>query len=96
MAIGSTLADELHNFRRLQGRLPPLFKTVFSDPLAPRTVVILPSLSLDAEVLAKITGVHHYEERMLCLLLLLRLPRTRIIYLTSQPIPDSKIDYYLH
>jgi hypothetical protein len=37
-------------------------------------------LSLDAEVL--ITGVHHYE-RMLCLLLLLRLPRTRIIYLTS-------------
>ena len=96
MAIGSTLADELHNFRRLQGRLPPLFKTVFSDPLAPRAVVILPSLSLDAEVLAKITGVHHYEERMLCLLLLLRLPRTRIIYLTSQPIPDLIIDYYLH
>jgi hypothetical protein len=38
-------------------------------------VVTLPSLSLDAEVLAKITGAHHYEERMLCRLL--RLQRAR-------------------
>jgi hypothetical protein len=26
---------------------------------------VLPSLSLDAEVMARISGVHHYEERML-------------------------------
>ena len=89
-------AAELADFQRLQARLPVIFRDVFPDPQAPRTVVILPSLSLDAEVLAKITGAHHYEERMLCLLLLLRLPRTRVIYLTSQPIPDSIIDYYLH
>ena len=73
-----------------------MFRNVFSDVLAPRTVVVLPSLSLDGEVLAKITGSNHYEERMLCLLLLLRMPRTRVIYLTSEPIDKSIVDYYLH
>jgi hypothetical protein len=33
---------------------------------------------------------------MLCLLLLLRLPRTQLIYLTSTTIPATIIDYYLH
>ena len=56
----------------------------------------MPSLSLDQQVMAKISGVHHYEERMLCLLLLLRLPRTRVIYVTSTPISETIIDYYLH
>jgi len=46
--------------------------------------------------MAKISGVHHYEERLLCLLLLLRLPRTRVVYITSTPIADPIIDYYLH
>jgi hypothetical protein len=83
-------------FQRLQALLPALFRDIFPNAQAPRTVVILPSLSLDTEVLSKIAGAHHYEERMLCLLLLLRLPRTRVVYLTSQPIADSIIDYYLH
>jgi len=87
---------ELAEFRRLQARLESIYRDVFPDPRAARTIVILPSLSLDREVLAKINGVHCYEERMLCLLLLLRLPRTRIIYLTSQPIAEPIIDYYLH
>jgi hypothetical protein len=62
----------------------------------PRTVLIVPSLSLDQQVMARISGVHHYEERMLCLLLLLRMPRTRVIYVTSTPISETIIDYYLH
>jgi hypothetical protein len=33
---------------------------------------------------------------MLCLLLLLRMPRTHIIYLSSMPINEEIIDYYLH
>ena len=88
--------EEREAFRRLQARLPGLFRRVFPDPKAPRTVLILPSFSLDQEVMAKITGVAHYEERFLCLLLLLRMPRTRIVFVTSTPIPDSVIDYYLH
>ena len=87
---------EQEAFQRLQARLGPMFRTVFADPGAPRSVVVLPSLSLDPDVIAKITGIQHYEERMLCLLLLLRLPRTNVIYLSSDPIPDAVIDYYLH
>ncbi|MGF9757260.1 peptide ligase PGM1-related protein [Microvirga sp. 0TCS3.31] len=68
----------------------------FSDQDAPRTVVIVPSLTMDREVLANISGAHHYEERMLCYLMLLRLPRTQIIYVTSHTIPEPIIDYYLH
>ncbi|MEM6463088.1 MAG: peptide ligase PGM1-related protein [Pseudomonadota bacterium] len=88
--------DETEVFAQLQSVLPDLFSRVFPDRLHPRTVMILPSLTLDEEVLSKITGVHHYEERMLCMLLLLRMPRTHVIYVTSQPIADSIVDYYLH
>jgi hypothetical protein len=37
-----------------------------------------------------------YEERFLFLLLLLRQPRARVIYVTSQAIHASVVDYYLH
>jgi PGM1 C-terminal domain len=89
-------ADEIARFRELQAQFARSFSTLFDDPALPRTVLIVPSLSLDQQVLAKISGVHHYEERMLCLLLLLRMPRTRIVYITSTPISDTVIDYYLH
>lgn len=56
----------------------------------------MPSMSLDERELAKIEGVIHYEERMLCLLMLLRLPRTQMIYLTSTPLDPAVVDYYLH
>jgi len=88
--------EEREAFRHLQSQLPDLFRRVFPDPKAPRTVLIVPSFSLDQEVMSKITGVAHYEERFLCLLLLLRWPRTRVIYVTSTPISESIIDYYLH
>jgi len=87
---------ELAAFRRLQEQLTAQYRHVFPDEAAARTVVVVPSLSLDEEVMARITGVHHYEERMLSMLMLLRLPRTRLIYLSSQPIADEIIDYYLH
>ena len=73
-----------------------MFQTLFADDRAPRTVVVIPSLSLDMGELMKLRGVNHYEERMLCLLMLLQLPRTRVIYVTSEPIHPTIIDYYLH
>jgi len=87
---------EPDTFAALQARLRPIYEDVFFDDTAERTIVVVPSLSLDQDVLAKISGAHHYEERLLCLLLLLRLPRTRIVFLSSQPIPDTIVDYYLH
>lgn len=95
-ARGEQPLPDAARFRALQLGLGRMFRDVFPDPNAPRTVVIVPSLSLDREVLARISGAHHYEQRMLCLLLLLRLPRTRVVYVTSTPIPEPIVDYYLH
>ena len=93
---GSGSDAERARFASLQHRLLPLYRRVFTDRLAPRTVVVIPSLSLDTEVMAKIPGAPHYEERLLCLLMLLRLPRTRVVYVTSVAIHPTIIDYYLH
>ena len=93
---GPGSAEERAAFADLQATLPGMFRTIFPDRIAPRTIVVLPSLSIDQDVLAKVAGVNHYEERMLGMLMLLRLPRTRLIYLTSQPIAEPIIDYYLH
>lgn len=89
-------AEELAHFTALQNHFSETYPDIFENPGAARTVVIVPSLSLDQDVMAKVTGVNHYEERMLCLLLLLRLHRTRVVYVTSTPISEAIIDYYLH
>ncbi len=89
-------AEELRRFAALQQRLEPLARKVLSNPRAPQTVVVVPSLTLDVEELAKVSGAHHYEERLLCMLMLLRLPRTHVVYVTSQQIPTAIVDYYLH
>ncbi|MEM6486803.1 MAG: peptide ligase PGM1-related protein [Pseudomonadota bacterium] len=87
--------DEAAAFRRLQERFATGYSAVFENDAVARTVIVLPSLTLDTEVLAKISGVIHYEQRLLCHLLLLRLPQARIVYLTSEPIPPAIVDYYL-
>jgi pheganomycin biosynthesis PGM1-like protein len=88
-------AGELARFAELQRRLPPLFDRVFADRLAPRTIVVVPGLSLDAELLARVEGFTHYEERQLTMLMLLKLPNTRMVFLTSAPLDSSIVDYYL-
>jgi hypothetical protein len=88
-------SEELARFASLQVRLKPLFRDVYCDPCAPRTVVVVPGLSVDQDVLARIEGLQHYEERQLTMLMLLRLPNTRIVFVTSTPISPAIIDYYL-
>lgn len=88
--------EELTAFHNLQARLPALFARVTSRRSQEQTVVVIPSLSLDPEELAKVTGVHHYEERMLYMLMLLRRPRTRVIFVTSQQLDPIVVDYFLH
>ncbi|MBS1621644.1 MAG: carboxylate-amine ligase [Bacteroidetes bacterium] len=87
---------EVLMFKKLQERFPLQFQNIFPDKLAPRTVVIIPSLTMDPEILAKVSGVNHYEERLLCMLMLLRMPRTHVIYVTSETIDPIIVDYYLH
>ena len=89
-------SEQLALYQSLQDQFATSFDHLISDVNSPKTVVIIPSLTLDQQIMSRISGVHHYEERMLCLLLLLRMPRTKVIFVTSTPIHDSIIDYYLH
>jgi hypothetical protein len=96
-AFQQVLAEtDQHQFQVLQEKLAAQFQYQFPDPLAPKTVIIVPSLSLDPEILSKICGHNYYEERLLCMLLFLRMPRTHIVYLSSMPIDEVVVDYYLH
>jgi hypothetical protein len=83
-------------FTLLQQSFSDNFKDIFLNDLAEKTVIIIPSLTLDDEMLKTIKGVTHYEERMLCMLMLLRMPKTKVIYISSVPIDNSIIEYYLH
>lgn len=86
----------ISDFKELQQQFAAQYESVFHDKLAAKTVVILPGLTLDQSILSKVKGVIHYEERMLCMLMLLRMPNTHIIYVTSIPIEPVIVDYYLH
>ena len=85
-------ADE---FMRLQAQLADRWQSIDAFDRSPRQIVVVPSLSLDQAELMKIKGVHHYEERLLFALIRLRNPETRLIYVTSQPLHPSIVDYYL-
>ena len=54
-----------------------------------------PSISFPVEELRKITGIAHYEERLLFVLLALDDPATNLAYLASTMIDPSVIEYYL-
>ena len=59
-----------------------------------RTIVVVHSISMDVPD-QLIPVFPAYEERFLCLVLsLLRSPRSRVIYVTSQPILPRLVDYY--
>ena len=88
--------EERDLFNNLQEGFKKQFEEIFPDKLAPRTVIIIPSFTLDSDILSKVTGFLYYEERLLCLLMLLRMPLTKIIYVTSMPVAEIVIDYYLH
>ena len=58
--------------------------------------MVLPSATFPVEELRKITAIQHYEERMLFTALLLRGPKRRVVYLTSLPVDEAIVEYYLH
>src|SRR5438876_6103776 len=80
-------------FDRLQKKLVPLWKSIERFNQDPQTIVVVPSMSIDA--IGSGALMQAYEERFLFLLLLLRQPRARLIYVTSQMILPNIIDYYL-
>ncbi|MFI0417852.1 peptide ligase PGM1-related protein [Spongiactinospora sp. 9N601] len=57
--------------------------------------MVVPSLSLPQDELRGITGITSYEERLLFLLLTLRRPGVRVVYLSSRPVDEEIVEYYL-
>jgi hypothetical protein len=106
-APGSVATADLERFgmllpeRELQARFDALQRKLvsqwelieeFTDD--PYGIVVVPSLS-GVELPLDSTKRQAYEERYLFLLFLLRQPRAKLIYVTSQPIQPNVIDYYL-
>jgi hypothetical protein len=58
-------------------------------------ILVLPSFSIDQRVGQKVAGFLHYEERLLFSLIRLRSPKTRLIYVTAQPLSPLIVEYYL-
>ena len=88
------MRDSQAEFDRLQKKLVPLWKSIEHFSQDPQTVVVVPSMSID-DAISSGAVMQAYEERFLFLLLLLRQPRARLIYVTSQTILPNIIDYYL-
>ncbi len=80
-------------FDALQRKLVPLWSSIEKLSGDDQTIVVVPSLTVDYEIRGSV--LQAYEERFLFLLLLLRQPRAHLVYVTSQAIHPSVIDYYL-
>ncbi|MBD0293015.1 MAG: hypothetical protein ICV70_05525 [Jiangellaceae bacterium] len=63
--------------------------------LPDESVVVVPSVTLDRVTERSGSMTQAYEERYLFMLLLLRQPRLRLIYVTSMPIQPAIVEYYL-
>lgn len=87
--------QEISEFERLQPRLAEVWDSLTMREEEPHTSVVVPSLTLDQSELGKIAGASFYEERLLFLLIRLRNPRARMVYVTSQPIHPIILEYYL-
>jgi hypothetical protein len=85
---------ELEQFRRLQPRLEDLWNALSNLEEQPYTSVVVPSLTLDQAELLKLEGASYYEERLLFLLIRLRNPQARMVYVTSRPIHPLILEYY--
>jgi hypothetical protein len=91
--LGVSDEEAQRRFETLQAQLVEQWRLIGGFNVEEQTMVIVPSVSLELDVPGSV--LQSYEERMLFLLLLLRKPRARIIYLTSLPILDDVVDYYM-
>ena len=86
--------DRSVEFDELQRKLVPLWHSIQTMTQDEQTIVVVPSMTLDDPGWPS-SVLQAYEERFLFLLLLLRQPRARLVYVTSTAINPSVIDYYL-
>ena len=85
---------ETSEFERLKPRLDALWDALSAREEEPYTSVVIPSLTLDQSELGKLEAASFYEERLLFLLIRLRNPQARMVYVTSQPVHSLILEYY--
>lgn len=90
-----TLEEELAAYQALKPNLARVWEELVRQTGTAHTTVVVPSMTLDQAEMAKIAGVSFYEERLLFLLMRLRNPRARMVYVTSQPVHPAILDYLL-
>jgi hypothetical protein len=86
--------ERYQRFDRLQGRMGEVWDSMRLNH-DDESVVVIPSITLDRAVASSGTSTQAMEERFLFMLMLLRQPRLRMIYVTSLPIAPEIIEYYL-
>jgi hypothetical protein len=94
-ACDLTLEDEIRRFDALKPRLRDLWSAVFPGDEAAYTSVVVPSLTFDEDVLQGFPGGTYFEECLLFLMIRLRNPQARLVYVTSLPIHPLVVEYYL-
>lgn len=87
-------ATRQQRFQALQERMRPVWEAMKLD-LEDESVIVVPSVTVTRSVAVGPAITQAYEERFLFLLLLLRQPRLRMVYVTSQPINPRIVEYYL-
>ena len=89
--------DEEERYRSFDDRqlaMPAVWESM-QRGFADESVVVVPSISIERTTTGSGTVMQALEERALFLLLLLRQPQLRMIYVTSQPVSESIVEYYL-
>jgi hypothetical protein len=87
-------AQRYERFDRLQERMPAVWNSMRLNEVG-ESVVVIPSVTLDRVGERSGTLSQAFEERFLFLLLLLRQPRLRMVYVTSMPVAPAIVEYYL-
>jgi hypothetical protein len=93
-AADLSLEQEIAEFEALKPRMADLWDVLMNRDEQPHTSVVVPSLTLDQSELRKLDGVSFYEERLLFLLIRLRNPKARMVFVTSQPVHPMILEYY--
>ena len=96
---GTALADldeeqRYAAFDVLQEQLPRVWEAMRRDR-PEESAVVVPSISLERTTATSGTLMQAMEERALFQLLLLRQPMLTLVFVTSSPIADEIVDYYL-
>jgi hypothetical protein len=93
-ACDLSLEEEIAAFEKLKPRLHEVWEVLTMREEEPHTSVVVPSLTLDQSELRKLAGASFYEERLLFLLIRLRNPKARMVFVTSQPVHPMILEYY--